>query len=85
LRELRLAKEASEPKRPKPEPIFYSLETELIFGKHVGKTIEQIIEDDVGYITWCLENIETFNLDPKAEDMYLLELDPRRGPQAWEV
>ena len=35
-------------------------EHKLGFGKHKGKTVEEILESDPTYIRWAINNIETF-------------------------
>lgn len=37
----------------------------MTFGKHNGKSVAEIAESNIGYITWALENMT--NLDPKIE------------------
>lgn len=32
------------------------LEDSFTFGKHVGEQVEDVIEDNPKYITWCYEN-----------------------------
>ncbi len=44
----------------------YSPETILNFGKHRGKTIKGVIENDINYIVWCLIEIDDFNLDENS-------------------
>jgi len=42
---------------------------ELDFGKWKGATIEKIMEEEVSYITWCIEE-GIFELDQDAEKLY---------------
>jgi len=44
----------------------FSLSDKLTFGKHKGCTIEEIIEDDPGYLEWAIDEIEWFELDEVA-------------------
>lgn len=38
-----------------------SLEDELDFGKHKGKTVREVLRIDSGYIIWCISsNVKTF-------------------------
>jgi len=72
LKAARLKYEAS---HPNPKPIYdyhrtLGLYDEMPFGKHKGKTIMQVMDDDLDWITWALENIKTFELSPPAEDEY---------------
>jgi hypothetical protein len=39
----------------------------IAFGKHKGKTYKQVIDTDLGYIRWCLNNIPNFRLERLAE------------------
>ena len=39
-----------------------SLTFKLNFGKHKGKTIDEILHEDPTYIRWCLKNIHWFKL-----------------------
>lgn len=36
------------------------------FGKHKGEEIKYVILTDIGYITWCLNNISAFLLNDAA-------------------
>ena len=47
------------------------------FGKHKGKTIEDLIHDELQYITWCIEE-EIFELDCYAQERYD-EIDAEQG------
>lgn len=45
----------------------FKLDTQLNFGKYKGYTIRQIIDDGgAGYLEWCMDNIEWFELDDKT-------------------
>lgn len=44
-----------------------SLSYKLNFGKHKGKTINEILEEEPTYIRWCVENICWFKLSEKDE------------------
>lgn len=81
LRAARLEREASQPK-PKPEPRnahyrVLGLRDIMPFSKHRGKTVGQMIDEDLGFVTWLLENTE-FEMSPEAEDEYHSRLDPQR-------
>ena len=45
------------------------------FGKHLGKTIQQIANDSPTYIGWMIENIDNFAFD--ASLVSKLNLSPR--------
>ena len=45
------------------------LDHKLTFGKHKGKTIEDVLEDDPRYLRWCMENIDDFELDRAVEHL----------------
>lgn len=38
------------------------LDSEFDFGKYNGQTISQVFESNPGYIDWCLENVDFFEL-----------------------
>ena len=46
-------------------PLF-TLSDGLAFGKHKGKLIRNIIEDDPQYVDWCLDK-KIFELDAEAK------------------
>lgn len=41
----------------------YTLNDELEFGKHKGKTLKEIIHSDFGWIKWAIDNSEHFFCD----------------------
>ena len=41
----------------------FTLDTVFDFGKHKGKSLSDIIENDIDYIIWCILNIEQFKID----------------------
>ena len=38
----------------------YNINDRFTFGKHSGETILQVINEDLGYINWCLINLDHF-------------------------
>ncbi|MCD8438372.1 hypothetical protein LNI90_11605 [Tenacibaculum dicentrarchi] len=40
----------------------YKLDDILNFGKYKGRTIKEIIQEDINYIVWCLIQIDDFQL-----------------------
>ncbi len=50
----------------------YKLCDALLFGKHDGKIIEEVIEDDPDYITWMYEN------DFKFDDETIALMEERK-------
>lgn len=42
----------------------------LRFGQYKGDELWLVIETDPGYITWCIETIESFELDNEAYALY---------------
>lgn len=38
----------------------------LQFGKYNGRTVEQVFKERPSYLTWLMENVETFMLEPSA-------------------
>lgn len=47
-----------------------TLDHELSFGKYKSDPLWHVIETDPSYITWCIENVEGFELDNEAYDLY---------------
>lgn len=50
-----------------------SLDDIFTYGKHIGKQLEDVINDDPKYIAWCCEN------DLEDFDGEVLELISKRG------
>jgi hypothetical protein len=44
----------------------FSLSDKLTFGKYKGYTIEDVLEDDLNYLEWAIDEIEWFELDEIA-------------------
>lgn len=42
----------------------------LTFGKYKGEPIKKIILTHIGYIMWCLSNLDWFKLDTEEQDLY---------------
>ena len=38
----------------------YNINTAFTFGKHIGKTTLQIVQEDASYVNWCLINLDHF-------------------------
>jgi len=55
----------------------YSLKSTLPFGKYkdTGLTVEQIIEKDISYLGWCLENVTLFELTDEAFNLFELHIE----------
>jgi uncharacterized protein (DUF3820 family) len=49
----------------------------LTFGRHRGRTIEDVLEDDPRYLLWVCENVDDFELD----DVVAHELERALGPR----
>jgi hypothetical protein len=47
----------------------YSLEDTILFGKYKGEIIEDIIDHDIGYINYLIEE-QMLELDNKAYEYY---------------
>lgn len=47
-----------------------SLTDKMNFGKYRNRTIQEVIEDDPTYIEWALDNVDWFELDDEAMDVY---------------
>lgn len=47
------------------------LSTKLLFGKHSGKNVYEIIKEDVGYMDWLLnEVLKDIYIDDKVTKMF---------------
>lgn len=44
----------------------YDLNDKISFGKHNGKTIWEILNNDASYLYWCIDNLSTFALSHAA-------------------
>ena len=44
-----------------------NLNDQIKFGKHYGKTIQWIIENDAQYIDWLLAKKKGFDIDEQAD------------------
>ena len=63
----------------------YGLHDKLMFGKHRGETIEEVLKSDLTYIEWALEEIEWFGLDEEAGDMLDAYMrDYWEDPKNWD-
>lgn len=51
------------------------LEDNFDFGKYKGKSVEAVINEDVKYIEWCIDNVDGFELDNEAYEDYEDKLD----------
>lgn len=51
--------------------LVYTLTSLFEFGKHTGKTIQDIILSDPTYINWCLNEFPEFILSAEADDYNL--------------
>lgn len=56
----------------------YDLDTILDFGKHRGKTVEDVLADDPGWLLWALENAERFEVDVLVHDTIVMASRARR-------
>ena len=46
----------------------YNINDRFTFGKHTGKTILEVIGEDIGYINWCLINLDHFVISDDSID-----------------
>lgn len=83
-REARLAREAQQPRREERSYPVIGLDDEVPFGKHSGKLLRDVIDDDPGWVVWAIEEIKTFEISDPATDLLELSQDVRRPPRAWE-
>lgn len=67
LKALRLAHEATLPPPIKREPVLYKLDTVIALGKHSGKTVEQVLDDDPSYVRYMGEEWWDVELAPEIE------------------
>ena len=44
----------------------YKLTYTIDFGKYNGLSIKEVAEKDIGYLCWCVKNINDFVLDNDA-------------------
>lgn len=44
------------------------------FGKYKGLKVSDVIEANVSYVRWCLENVKGFELDGSLEEKYRVHL-----------
>jgi hypothetical protein len=62
------------------------LNYELDFGKHKGKTLQEVFEDNPGYIDWCLKNVGFFEVDEETlDDLEKLNPGFRFSKKAWDT
>jgi len=45
---------------------YLSLDDELPFGKHEGKTIQELIIEEPSYLIWMAENLNSWKFDNEA-------------------
>lgn len=88
LKRLREQHEAAFPRRAQPRSVqkIFGLHDSLPFSKkHPNRTLEWIIDNDPGYISYLLENSRDFEMTPEADDYFRVETsDSRRPPRAWQ-
>ena len=46
----------------------YNINDRFSFGKHTGKTILEVIGEDIGYINWCIINLDHFVISDDSID-----------------
>lgn len=68
--------------------MIYKLTDTMTFGKHKGKRIEQILEDDPTYIRWALNSIPNFEMLKEVrkaalQASYSYEQDLHREMDDW--
>ena len=53
--------------KAKSKPLLLrSINNVLEFGKHKGKTVQQVMREDVNWLHWALQNIPEFKLNHNA-------------------
>lgn len=63
---------------------FYDLQEELLFGKHEGFKLKYIIDNELSYVIWMLENVEYFRLSLSALD-YVDQIIYKLMPDSKEI
>lgn len=56
------------------------------FGKHKGKTVEEVIDEEPTYIEWCIDNVTGFELSDKTFEYYqrgLEDYEENRNDPDW--
>lgn len=46
----------------------YDLDIAMQFGKHKGRSVEDVLADDPQYLLWALENVDSFEVDAALQD-----------------
>ena len=54
------------PKAKEPPKLLRGLNNVLEFGKHRGKTVQQVMKSDPNWLHWALQNISGFKLNRNA-------------------
>lgn len=83
-RDARLAQEARAPRTLHRSYSVIGLDDALPFGKHAGKLLRDVIDEDPGWVVWAMENINAFEISDAAEAELEVTRDVRRPPGAWE-
>ena len=83
LKAARLARERYYPPATHAYPVHGLLDA-LPFGKHRGKVLRDVIDEDHGWVVWALENVRDFEISDEAQAELDLALDVRRPPKAWQ-
>lgn len=60
--------------------VLRGLNNVLEFGRHKGKTVQQIMKEDADWLHWALQNIKDFKLNRNA----LLLLPPQKDSADWD-
>ena len=53
----------------------FNLNTRLNFGKYRDELLSTVIRKDPGYVEWCLENLDWFEISDGAERELDWQLD----------
>lgn len=48
----------------------WNLDKRFPFGKYKGDQLWLVIDTDPGYVDWCIDNIDGFELDNEAYERY---------------
>jgi len=51
------------------------IDSSFFFGKHKGKTTEEIIEEDVDYLVWLYEKSESHVFTDEVKEAMQIQLD----------
>lgn len=45
----------------------HGLDDKILFGKHFGRPVRWVIDNDPSWLVWAIENTTRFDIDKEAE------------------